>query len=561
MSVFVFIVAAGLRSAHYSAVRGTPFHDHHLHLFDAAYYDLLARHAIADGGLSDDVYFMAPLYPYVLAGVYRTIGGLSAEALHSSTGYGPEIHVAAYVQCLWGALTCVLIYWLGRRLGGNAVGIIAGLAAACYGPFIFHDSLLLATQLITFVNVAAMLVLLRAARGGALGWWLFGGLLLGLCGLAHGTALLLLPGVVLWILVGVPAQGWKEKLVRCAAVCGVAGACIVAVTIRNYVVGRDWVLLTSNSGLTFYIGNSPAATGSFQPLPEDLLQIPGVNLGWHLRGFRRGPDDPRPSEISRDLRSRTLAAIADDPSRFLKLLWRKFCLFWNAVEVGTADHYYFYKVCFSPILRWPLISFGVLGPIALTGLVCSLRRRREYFLLYVWMAIQVGAFTLMFVLGRYRLVAVAGLFVWAGFQIVWWIDALRAKRYRAVGLTLLPLAVFSLLVHQPLTGFTPRRGWGEQFRLLGVRHKTMQQDQEAIALFQRALEHDFAPRQEDDRRVICLMSLATLYGKQQRWDDVLAVGGQAQELLDRMSDSNQNTSRRQWLEEAIRRAHAARSLP
>ena len=39
---------------------------------------------------------------------------------------------------------------------------------------------------------------------------------------------------------------------------------ISPVTIRNWVVGRDLVLLTSQAGQNFYIGNNPRASGFFE---------------------------------------------------------------------------------------------------------------------------------------------------------------------------------------------------------------------------------------------------------------------------------------------------------
>ena len=556
LGILVFVVAATVRILHYAEVRHSPFHDGKISMLDANYYDLLARRIASGVGLSNDVYFMAPLYPYVLSVPYRFFVGPRSWAPGQPIVYGPEIHAAAYVQCVWGALTCALIFELGRRLAGRAAGVIAGLAAALYGMFIFQDGLLMATQLITFVNVVAMLVLLRAARGGGVGWWAAGGIMLGICAIAHGTAVLLIPGVVLWIVVGVPALTRRRRLTRVVAVCAGAAVCIGAVTVRNYVVGHDLVLLTSNSGLTFFIGNNAAATGSFAAVPDDVANTPGASLTWYMQGQTLGPSDPRQSETSRALRERAFAFIRANPGQWLGLLARKFGLFWNAVEVGSGDQYYFYQR-FSHVLRGPVVTYGILVPVGLTGLICTLARWRTFLLLYVWLAVQTVAYTLSFVLARYRLVAVTCLMVLAAAQIVWWITELRARRLRNVGLSLLALAAFALAVHYPMAGFTPQRGWGEQYRILAVSYAGAGQDQAAIDCLEQALQFDFAPRDENTVRLVCLSSLVQLYGRQGRLADVVAAAERALQLLETMPPTLENRVQRHTFEEIIRRAGGA----
>ena len=46
-----------------------------------------------------------------------------------------------------GALVCAMTWWLGRYMFGSAVGVGAGIGAACYGPLIFFDGELLPAAL------------------------------------------------------------------------------------------------------------------------------------------------------------------------------------------------------------------------------------------------------------------------------------------------------------------------------------------------------------------------------------------------------------------------------
>ncbi|MCP4594349.1 MAG: glycosyltransferase family 39 protein [bacterium] len=540
----IFVLAAGMRVAHYAEVKESPLHDDHIYLHDARYYDMLARRAAAGEGLTDDAFFMAPLYPLALSLPYRILGAAPLPSGEAPT-YGREIHVAAFGQCVWGAFTCVLIFVVGRRVAGDAAGWIAGLMAALYSMFVFQDSLLMATLLITSVNVAAVLVLLRAERGRSAVWWLLGGLMLGLCILAHGTALLLIPGVLVWIGVGVSGLSPRERVIRGLLVCLAAGSCVALVAVRNHRVGQDWVPLTSNAGLTLFIGNHAGADGSFAPLPTELRNIPGSTLGWHLHGFRRSPNDPSPSENSRRFRQAALEYITTHPLDEARLLWRKFRLLCSSVETGTNDQLYFHKR-FSGVLRLPLLSAGVLIPIGLTGVVCSLGRWRRLSLLYVWLAAQIAAYTAMFVLARYRLVAMSCLMVFAAVQLVWWVEWLRMRRYRAVGLSLLLLGVWALFVHWPVEGFSRERGWAIQYGLLAERYAEQGRGDDAIACFEQALQHDFSPMDELMFRTEYLTALAKLYAEGKDWAGVLRVSREAEDVLERMPTTRGTTARRRW---------------
>lgn len=555
--LLIFVLAATLRILHYREASRSPLRDDFLHLHDSRYYDQQARRAVAGGGLTDDVFFMAPLYPYALSMVYRCVAIATGELPHGAIAhadrslgkptYGVEVDGALYLQCLLGALTCVLIYDLARRMGGSVAGIVAGLGAAVYAPSIYHDGLLMATGLITFVNVAAICAVYHAARRQSSAWWVAGGTLVGLCVVAHGTALALLPGVLVWMLFVLKGRV-RRRLSACVLFAGPVCVCVVLVAIRNYMVGRDVVLLTSNGGLTFLIGNQAEATGSFKDIPPQLSELPGSTLAWQLLGFHRKPGQPSPSQVSRVLRDRAFEEIFDHPAAAIRLFWKKLTLFLNKVEVGSNVQFHFCER-FSRVLRMPLPDFALLGPIGLTGAVCSLWRWRKYSLLHVWLAAQIAVYTIMFVLGRYRMVAVACLLVFAGIQVAWWIDAVRARRVRAVLLSLGVLAIAFLFVHQDVEGFDRQRAWGGQYHLLAIRAAERGENDKAIEYCREALQHDLAPDIEPFGRMKCLTTLAELCIEEGQWDSAREA---AQEILDKLAgvpdsrlvEYQRNTARR-----------------
>jgi len=503
LSLLVLVVALFARLAHLQEASQGPLMKGVIPMRDSRYYDMIARQ-VAEGDLvGDHVFYLAPLYPYVLAiphAIFRTP--------LPDGGYEYDITAIRYVQSIGGAVTCWLLFWVGCLAFGRLVGTLSGLTAALYGLFIYYDSIFMPTGLILFLHTLALLVLLVAARRQGLAWWLIGGVTLGLCALAHGTALLLTLCVLLWILVAFPTVSLPRRLARAALVVAGFAPLIGVVTIRNYAVGEDFVLLTSNAGRNLFIGNNPTANGSFRFYPAE------VTLYHYMRGLDRRPGVGKPSERSRRYVTSVKQFVSREPLREAGLLLRKLRLFFNAVEVGINDHFYFARR-YSTVLRSPLLSFGIVVPLGLTGLVFALGRWREHLLFIVFIASQVAAFTIMFVLGRYRVVAVACLMVLAAAQITWWISWVRQRRFGRLAGSAVVLALATVLVHTPIDGFTTTRGLGQQFAQVGHTYLAWEQYDQAIEAYHKALESTFEPWATTHfQRAMCYSGLGDAYAAQ-----------------------------------------------
>jgi len=126
-------------------------------IMDAKYHDQWAQ-AIRHGQpFHQGPYFRAPLYPYFLALIYSLFG-------HSYLA--PRI-----LQFLIGSLSVVLIYFLGKRTFGPAVGRIAAVLAAVYGTFIYFEGELLIPVLIIFLDLLLILAILSTEeRPGGWRW-------------------------------------------------------------------------------------------------------------------------------------------------------------------------------------------------------------------------------------------------------------------------------------------------------------------------------------------------------------------------------------------------------
>src|SRR5262245_5047539 len=110
---------------------------------DAATYVYLAEQLGHEGAFAPkgQAYQQAPLYPFFLF----TLGSL-----------GFDLSNVRIVQFLLGVAGAVLLFLVGFRWGGRLGGIVAGVGAALYGPFVFYESDLLSISVAVFLIELAL---------------------------------------------------------------------------------------------------------------------------------------------------------------------------------------------------------------------------------------------------------------------------------------------------------------------------------------------------------------------------------------------------------------------
>jgi 4-amino-4-deoxy-L-arabinose transferase-like glycosyltransferase len=171
-----------------------------------------------------------PLWPVVLS-VTSLLGGTGFEA-HRLTG------------CVLGALAIVVVGLLGRRAGGERVGLLAAGIAAVYPTLVAADGSLMSETLYGLLVGMGLLVALRVADdprlplAGALG------ALIGLAALTRAEALLFLP--LLALPVCLAQRPRRARLGALLAACLAAAVVIAPWTIRNWSAFDQPVLISVN---------------------------------------------------------------------------------------------------------------------------------------------------------------------------------------------------------------------------------------------------------------------------------------------------------------------------
>ncbi len=409
----VFAVGLTVRLWHVFDIRVAPFFP--MRLGDSlSYHDWAVE--IADGNwLGSEVFYQAPLYPYGLAIVYSL--------------FGTNRLAVMIVQALMGAMSCALICDAGTRLHSRRVGIAAGLIMGCYAPSIFFDSLVQKTAVDQFLLCLIINVIIRWQHQQTLRSSLLIGLSTGLLILSRENSLVFViaiaPGMML-----LHAPTYRASLLTVSVFIAGVAAILFPVAIRNYAVGSEFHLTTSQFGPNFYIGNNRDANGMYQPLRAGGGNAQRERRDATMLAERASGRSLTPGEVSTYWADRTVSDIVGDPGRWLRLMGWKMALLWNRVEVTDTEDMYSYADWSTPLrLLKPVFHFGILAPLAVLGCCLNWHRRRDLGLLVVMLVAYAASVWFFYVFGRYRFPLVPFLCMFAGFGVV---DAAHyiSKRFR-----------------------------------------------------------------------------------------------------------------------------------
>lgn len=419
--VGLFLFALGLRFTYVTQIRNSPFSD--VPIVDSKTYVDRSMEIARGDWLGEEPFWQPPVYPYLLAVIHRA--------------FGENFYVIRLLQSVIASFSCVLVYLIGRRIFGRSVGLIAALMVSGYGVLIYFDGEFLPTSLAVLLNLVSMLMLLRAVESPGVRRWLLSGIVLGLSAITVANVLVFVPFTIAWIWIvfrnsGERSQGSAvtdgvKRTTWVISFCLGVFMIISVVTVRNYVVGEDLVFISYNAGLNFYIGNNP-----------DYDRTVGIRPGrdWvELTGMPSDEGIEKPSLTSRFFLSKAWTFIRESPADYVRLLLKKLYLFWNGDEIKRNQDIYFSRSYSSllSVLLWKkgiAFPFGLLGPLALTGILLCLKRWREVFLPLTFVLSYTTSVVLFFICSRYRVPVLPFLALFAAYTLWWWMQRLRAKEYR-----------------------------------------------------------------------------------------------------------------------------------
>jgi 4-amino-4-deoxy-L-arabinose transferase-like glycosyltransferase len=346
-----------------------------------------------------------PLYPAVLS-IMSVLGGTS-ELAHRAVGLP------------LGAATIVLVGLLGRRVGGERLGLVAAVLCAAYPLMIAVDGALMSETLygplITVVMLAAYRLHDRPGRGIALGL----GAIIGLAALTRSEALLLVP-VLAW---PVALRGGRGGAARAGLA---ALGCVLVLspwTIRNAVEFGRFVPVSNNDSTVIAGANCP-------------LTYHGVDLGgWNIRCISRRSEDNEAAQAA-TWRREGLDYARDHAGRLPVVAAIRLLRVWDLWQ--PRRQVIFAEGRQTRVEQAGVAMYFVLAVLGVAGAL-ALRRRRELLLILLAPALAVSVSSVVgYGIPRLRhtfepallVLAAAGL-VWLWDTRPWALAGERLRRHRA----------------------------------------------------------------------------------------------------------------------------------
>ena len=378
------------------ALRGSPWFDHLV--VDPEYYDAWAQRIAAGDWLGDRAFYMDPLYPYVLAALYRLCGH--------------DLLLARLLNVAFAAGTIALVARIGRRVGGARTAILAAFAFALYTPDVFYVGEVDKTSLSILLTAAALALALGRAS-------FVGGVALGAAALTRAN-----------LLVTAPVLALARRRRTALFVAGLACA-LVPVVWRNHRVSGAWVLTTAQAGQNFYTGNNELNPwGAYGAVPFVRGNPHFEEDDFRAEAERRSGRSLAPREVSHFWFAEGFRHVRARPAFALRATARKLALFWNDFEISdNQDQYLLERV--SWVLRLPLLGFGWLPPLALIGALAA-RRTRAVRILVAFVAVYCASVVAFFVFSRYRIQIVPALLPLAALGVLDLGACVRAGAWRPV---------------------------------------------------------------------------------------------------------------------------------
>ncbi len=468
----IFVLAIIVRGLHLWQLSNAPFFE--LLMGDSQAYDTRAQEIAAGDWIGEGVFFMPPLYSYLLALLYKI--------------FGHSIGLVRIFQSIAGAFSCVLLADAGRRFFSKSAGIAAGLLMAFYGPAIFFDSIVHNPAMaFFFLSMVLWIFSMIIEKPGRVLLWAGLGLAMGCTILLRENALIFVIGILFWLLLHYWRLGRQYLVFGIIFLVGLA-AILLPVAIRNYVVGGQFHLTTSNFGRNFYIGNNAQADGLYKS-----VRYGRGNIKYELEDDTRLAEQAMGRKLSPKEVSRYWSGLATDyitahPFDWIKLKVKVFTMLLNSIELADTEDQYTYAKWSMPLrLTGFLCHFGVIAPLGLFGIAVTQAKRKKLWLLYLLLAMYTGGAVLFYVFARYRYPIVPFLVLFAAAGLVELPRFVRKSSVRQILTYIAAITSVAVFCNWPMISKDVQLA--TMHNALGSALKSQGRVNEATGYFRQALEY------------------------------------------------------------------------
>lgn len=350
---------------------------------------IVSAHAYGDS-------WRPPLYSFFLALVYFL--------------FGQTILAIRVAQALLGAVTCLLVYYLGRTIFNKKVGFIGACLCSFYPYFIYYTGDVLTETLLTFLLAASLACLVYFQEGPTGHKAILAGFCFGLTSLCKPVILpfvFLLPG---WGIL-VYRQQLRQILPKIIIILTATVLVILPWSIRNYFYYHEFSLI-STSGASLWLAYNPFSA-RLEKLPE-LLSAQDRNSNVLTNEFEYYPRQrfaeinnlPR-LEADKVFKKEAWDFIKNNPKTVVWLWYKRFFHFWRLYPlVATTAN----KIA-------AFLTSGLVIILGWLGLLISIRNWRKT-ILFLFL---LSTYTLVYIFSltniRYRIPIDTFMMVFAAYTL------------------------------------------------------------------------------------------------------------------------------------------------
>ncbi len=295
--------------------------------------------------------WLTPVFPYLLAGVFKVFGVFSYTSLLVITTF----------NLLVSALTCIPIYFIGKKLGGLTVAAVAGWIWV-----IFPNGIVIPIEWVWDTSLSALMAALilwatlnirdsKRTRD-----WVGYGLLWGAGLMVNAAIFSMTPFVFIWLVWDLRKQGRKWLQLPAVAALLMAVVCIPW-TVRNYVVFHRVIVFRSNFGLELWLGNNDQVPDTWAGFlhPNDYEPEREQYLSMGEIAYMQAKEQE------------ALQFMASHPVDEMRFFWRRFIDNWT----GTWDPIQDFWKLMSLYFKYYLVSNILVSLLGLLGILVLSREK------------------------------------------------------------------------------------------------------------------------------------------------------------------------------------------